>query len=291
MEGFTQELTSREIVARGFYHFRKNFARIAIPLFFGAILTSITRLAFTYRLAPLNAQFDAFNTTGINSTNLPQFLTVAQQLFSYAMLEYLTLWIIAAPFFGLAIKIAYEALTGKNAKVSTEFSLWLRKIPSLVIASMIVGIIVFTLLLSIFVLSITLNFGFLILVIPAIIFVIMSIMFLPAVILENTTSLGSIRRSRKLVSKRWGKVFIIALIGLVMNLLIGTIFSGIFFFLNAYQSSAVEPFYSLISDVLGVSFLTILYKSLLIKEGGESVGSQVPLSTTTQVAARESYNG
>lgn len=274
MESFERELSASEIISKGLLLFRRRFTKIVVPLFFGAIITAIIRLFFTYRLAPLSQQFATLvNATQTNSTNIGQFLPVAQLVFGYTVLEDLAVWIVAAPFFALAVKVAYEATTKGAVKMSEAFSAWLGKLTTLLFSGLIVGFVFFTILIASIVGSITVYFGLIFLVVPAIIFIIMSMMFLPAIILENKSALSSLGRSRKLVSKRWRKVFIVALIGLIMNFLIGTIFGGVLFFLNPYQSAVAEPFYSLFSDVLGVSFLVVLYQSLLIKEKGELTGS------------------
>ncbi len=270
MQAVDRELSSIEVISKGFSLFIQHFARIVVPLLFGAILTGTVRLLFTYRLAPLQDQLSAFNLTEttVNSTYARQFQSVALQFYPLTELQGLILWIVAAPFFGLAFKVAYEASTANTPRLTWSLSAWAVKLPTIMISSLIVGTIVFALLASGLIGSLFVFIGLLLLVIPAILFIVMSLMFLPAVMLENESAISSLTRSRHLVARRWGKVFTVALVALIIYILLGTVFSLIFSFLDIHVSAVAQSFYNLISDVLGVSLLVTMYQSLLMKERG-----------------------
>lgn len=253
MQPVDQELSTGEIFRRGFSLFRGQFPRIVTPLFFGALITALMRLLFAYQTAPLTQQLAIFRNTTINETNAGQILSIASQLLTYAVLEALVLFIISVPFFAIAVKIAYDSSSGKPSNLRGGLSIGFNRTPSLIAAGIIVGVIV--------------AIGLVLLVVPGILFTIMFLMFIPAIMLENESSLSALGRSRQLVSRRWGVVFIVVLAAFIITVAIGTIFGNLFNFLDIYSSSLIQPFYGLISDVLGVSLLVVLYQSLLAKEG------------------------
>lgn len=254
MQPVARELSSGEILARGFSLFRQQFRRIVTPLFFGAIITALVRLLFAYQTAPLYQQLATFRNVTINETNAGQILSVAGQLLSYAVLQVLILFIISIPFFAIAFKVAYDASNEKTPSLKEDFSIGLRRLPTLLFAGLVVCSIVLI--------------GIVLLVVPGVIFTIMFLMFIPAIIVENESGLSSLGRSRQLTSHRWGVIFLVILVALIISIALSTIFGNLLGFLDLYASSIAQPFYGLISDVFGVSLLAVLYQSLLIKEGG-----------------------
>ncbi len=260
MQPVTSELSTGEILGKGFSLFRQQFPRIVTPLFFGAIIAALVRLLFAYQTAPLYQQLATFRNATINETNAAQILSVAGQLLSYAVLQVLVLFIVSIPFFAIAFKVAYDLSNEKTPSLKENFSIGFRRLPSLFFAGIVIGSIV--------------TIGIILLVVPGVIFTIMFLMFIPAVVLENESGLGSLGRSRQLASHRWGIIFLIVLVAFVVSIALSTVFGNIFGFLDIYGSSIVQPFYGLISDVFGVSLLAVLYQYLLNKEGG-APGSQV----------------
>jgi len=271
MQPVTQELSTGEIITRAFSLFREQSPRIVIPLFFGALVAALVRLLFAIQTAALTQQLSSFRNITVNETNAGPILSLAAQSLSYTVLEVFILFVVSLPFFAMALKVAFDSSSGKTPSLKEGFLIGFNRLPALLIAGIVVGIIV--------------SIGFVLIVIPGILFVIMFLMFIPAIVLENESSLGSLGRSRQLVSHRWGVVFIVCLLAFIISIVLSTLFGNIFGFLDIYASSVVQPFYGLISDVLGISFLTVLYQSLLIKESGGSPGSQVPPSTTSQVVS------
>ncbi len=275
MQPVTRELSTGEIITQGFSLFREQFPRIVVPLFFGALIAALVRVLFAIQTAALTQQLTSFRNITVNETNAGRILSLAVQSLSYTVLEALVLFIISVPFFAMAFKVAYDSSSGKTPSLKDGFFVGFNLLPSLLIAGFIVGILV--------------SIGLVLLVVPGIIFVIMFLMFIPAIALENESSLGSLGRSRHLVSRRWGSVFLVGLVAFIISIVLNTLFGNIFGFLNIYASSVVQPFYGLISDALGISFLTRLYESLLIKEGGASLGSQAPPLTMTQILPVRSH--
>lgn len=274
MPPVTRELSIGEIITRGFSLFRWQFPRIVIPLFFGAIIAALVRLLFAYASAPLSQHLNSLGNITTNATAAGQAFSILAQLFGYEVLQTIILFIVSVPFFAIALKIAYDASNEKTPSLKEGFSVGFSRLPSLLFAGIIVGSIV--------------TIGLILIIVPGVLFTIMFLMFIPAIMLEGESSLGSLGRSRQLASHRWGVVFLLVLVAFVVSFALNTLFGNIFYFLDIYASQLVQPFYGLISDVLGISILTVLYQSLSTRENAGSLGSQVPPPTTAQVAAGSS---
>ncbi len=263
MQAIDRELSAGEIISRGLSLAFGSFLKIIVPLLLGAVAVAVVRLFFAIQLAPLTQKLMNFSSVPVNATNAGPLLSLALESLSYAVLEEFILFIVSITFFAMALKVAFDASTGKSPNFKEAFSLGFLRIPTFVISGFVVGVIVFV--------------GLALLVVPGILFILMFLMFIPAIALENASALGSLGRSRQLASHRWGVIFIVALVAFIISALLGIFFGTVFSFLDSYSAAVVQPFYGLVSDVLGVSFLTILYQSLRMKEGAaEGAGESAP---------------
>ncbi len=180
MQPLTRELSTLEIIRRGFSLFREQFPRIVVPLFFGAIIAALFRLLFAYETAPLTQQLTSYRNITANATATGQALSVLAQLFGYVVLQTLVLFIVSVPFFAMALKIAYDSSNEKTPSLKDGFSIGFNRLPSLLFAGIIVGSIG--------------TIGLVLLVVPGVIFTVMFLMFIPAIVLENESSLSSLGR-------------------------------------------------------------------------------------------------
>lgn len=254
MQPVTRELSALEIIREGFSLFRRQFPRIFVPLFLGAIIAAPVNLLFAYITAPLAQQLSSYRNVTVTNANEGVIFSLFGQSLGYTILELWLLFVIYVPFLAIAFKIAHNSSSGKTPSLRDGFSIGFNRILSLFVAGILTGILVLT--------------GLVLLVVPGILVTVMLLMFIPAIVLENQSSLGSLGRSKQLVSRRWGLVFLVGLIAFIVGLVLRNFFGNLFYFLDIYTSSLVQPFYGLISDVLGVSLLAVLYQSLLMKEGG-----------------------
>jgi uncharacterized membrane protein len=124
------------------------------------------------------------------------------------------------------------------------------KLLSLLVAALITGILI--------------GLGFLALIVPGIILYIMFYLVVPTIIIEDIGAFDSLSRSRRLVSNRWLKTFVLFLIvGLITGLvafignLIGTPLGIYRWFLSSIIAAFVQP-------ILPIS-LTVYYYSMLAK--------------------------
>ncbi len=270
MQPIERELSWGEVVSRGFSLLGSNFAWLVAPLFISAILAAIIRILVTAQIAPLSNQLQTLASGNLTAADLPQIYNLAVQVIGYGLLEGLVLWIISAYFLAVAFKIAYDGATGKKPSFSESFGLGAMRLPALIISTFLISVIVVI--------------GLVLIIVPGIIFLIMFCMFLPAIMVENRGGLAALGRSRQLVSHRWGTVFMVGLIAVLIGILISIVFGFFSASLDASGSAVVQSLYEIISNAIIVSFLVVLYRSLQIKEGGAPQWSQTPPGSPGQVA-------
>jgi hypothetical protein len=113
-------------------------------------------------------------------------------------------WIIGNVICGVCVKSASNLIENGKASLGESFNFTVYKLPSLLIATLIIGIL--TVL------------GLIALIVPGIILYIMFYLAIPTIMIEDVGAFDSLSRSRKLVSNRWLKTFILALIvGLIIG--------------------------------------------------------------------------
>lgn len=150
------------------------------------------------------------------------------------------------------------------------------KLPSLLVASIITGILIMV--------------GFLLLVIPGIILVIMFSLVIPAIVIEQKGAFDSLGRSSKLVRNRWLNTFallivigvIIGAISLIASLVL---LPGYFYsFASPFGNGAAFAIRLIISSIVG-SFVspilplaeTLLYYSMVARESAQLPPPPPPL--------------
>ena len=135
---------------------------------------------------------------------------------SYLIIEVATLVVFPIAE-GATIKIAAEAIEGRRVPLGASVRFALSKLVWMWAVSLVVGVVVFL--------------GFVALIVPGIILAIMFCLALPALLLENAGVVGSLSRSRELVSHRWGKTFVtffvLGFIVVLIGALLGVV--GVFF--------------------------------------------------------------
>jgi hypothetical protein len=134
-----------------------------------------------------------------------------------------------------------------QANLQTSFNFTLTKVLFLLGASIITGILIVL--------------GFVLLVVPGVILALMFSLVYPVIMLEGIGVLGSLSRSRVLVSNRWLKTFgLLLLLGIIV-----AIFNGVFV-LVASPFGVVSPLISgiltaLITPIFAIA-MTLYYYSM-----------------------------
>jgi hypothetical protein len=155
--------------------------------------------------------------------------------------------IIGAVATGTVVKYMADVLENRDTNLSMSFSFALEKLPSLIGAQILASIII--------------GIGFLLLIVPGIIFLIWFSLVIPVIVIEQKSAFESLGRSRRLVSNRWGKTFgLLLTFGIIIGL-VGWIVGWI---VNAFVLSlGVEQIYVLSVPIFPNLILTGLITSLI----------------------------
>jgi flagellar biosynthesis protein FlhB len=209
-------------------------------------------------------------TTATPQTALPQILqwfsALIATLIVILALTFIISWIIGSIVYGTAIKCTDDLLEKGSSNLKASFSLAILRLPSLLAVGIITGVLIVI--------------GLICLIVPGIIIAIMFALVIPVIMIEQIGALDSLGRSRRLVSRRWGKTFAtILLVGIIVGILaglgsaIGSLFGPASFIVESIIAALVAPIYPIA--------LTFLYYSMVAKEAALAVPPPPapPLST------------
>jgi hypothetical protein len=156
-------------------------------------------------------------------------------------------WIATSITTGITIKFTSDILERGQANLQASFNFTLPKLLFLLAAGIITGFLIVL--------------GFVVLVVPGVILALMFSLVYPAIMLEDTGILGSLSRSRVLVSNRWLKTFgLLFLLGIIVAIANGV------FVLIASSFGIVSPLISgiltaLITPIFAIA-ITLYYYSM-----------------------------
>jgi hypothetical protein len=239
----TRELSIGEVVSQTFELYRRNFAQYFILyLVVEAILGGVAALAYHTFILPTLPP----SPTSQQVINwFPGFFSTLLALIAVIGVVGLVVSPIAA---GGTIKMASEEIEGRPVNLWASVRFAASKLIWMWALGLIVGIIV--------------GLGFIALVVPGIILLIMFCLTLPALLLENVGVIGSLTRSRELVSHRWLKTFGIFLVWLIIigiaSIVVGLI-ANPFGWASQIVSSVLSAFYL---PLISVTMVVYYYSNL-----------------------------
>ncbi len=124
------------------------------------------------------------------------------------ILSGLVSWIVGTTTSGVVVKCASDKIEKGTSNLGVCFNFAMSKLPSLLIAQFVAGILIVI--------------GLLLLIIPSIIIAIMFSLIIPTIIVEQKGAFESLGRSRRLASNRWSKTFVLLLIlGIIVGIVNG----------------------------------------------------------------------
>ncbi len=194
------ELSIGEILSQTFNLYSRNLLQYLIPFLAAGILTGLVtvfvRLAVVIPAAPVHPTSQQL---------LTWFPTFVISTLTSLSLSGIVGWITSSITAGVAIKFTSDMVEKGQANLQTSFNFTLTKLLSLLAASIITGVLILL--------------GFVALIIPGVILSLMFSLVYPVIMLEGTGVMGSISRSRVLVSNRWLNTFVLMLlIGLIVGI-------------------------------------------------------------------------
>jgi hypothetical protein len=242
-----RELNYGEILSQSFHLYQSNFIAFLLPFLAAGILVGL----FSSSL----------------STVMPFDLSSLDSLVSiirWGTLSGIVSWVVNTVANSISVNLTTEILEKKGANLKSSFNFTLSKLVSLLAVAAITGILFII--------------GFICLVIPGIILGIMFSLVVPVVMIEGVGALNSLGRSRKLVSKRWGRTFIVLIIVLTIQGMMSGIVTGIVPS-TSWSSLISNLLMALVQPLMPIA-LTFLYYSMKVKETQEVVGQTELLKET-----------
>lgn len=227
-----RELDLGEILGQTFTLYFSKFWFFFLPFLVAGLVTGawgkIVSLMF-----PMPTQPEMTAPLDVLSSYLFSLLGV---VLATVFLSILVSWIISTIASGMAVKVASDTLQRRNIDLSETLNFTVSRLPSLLIAGIVTGILI--------------AIGFICLVVPGIILAIMFSLVVPAIVIEQVGALESLSRSRRLVGGRWLKTLGLLLVIYIIIFVATSIFGA--------MSSVFGPADWVISSVLGAFVSPIL---------------------------------
>jgi len=242
----THELSIEENLRWTFNLYLNNFPMLFLPVFLASLVTG----AFSTVLATYTQHLQSL-LTDPTSIDLNLVLASLGVLLVAAIIVGLVSWVISTIANGTCVKCASDIIEKGSASLEEAFGFTVRKLITLLAASFLVGVLLFI--------------GFLLLVVPGIIFSIMFALFVPVIINENVGVLDSLSRSKRLVNHRWLITFVLFLIIGMVNIFVSVItlfVTSPFGIVGSLISSIISSF---AAPILPIA-LTVYYYSMLGRE-------------------------
>jgi hypothetical protein len=193
-----RELSIGEILTQTFNLYSRNFAHYPVPFLVAGLLTGLVTLAV--RLAIVIPEAPANPTSQLLLAWFPTFIVAS---LTSLFLSGIVGWIVNSFTTGITIKFTSDMLEKGQASLQASFNFTLTKVFYLLAASIITGVIIVL--------------GFIALIVPGIILVLMFSLVYPVIMLEGTGVFGSLYRSRVLVSNRWLKTLgLLLVVGIIV---------------------------------------------------------------------------
>ena len=251
------ELPVEKIISLTFNLYRSKFLQFFLPFLISAIITGISTYAITsYFPIPTPPVIPTSPTTTFYSEELiPWLFSLISTMIVIGSLSGLVLWIVGTTITGVVIKNASDQIEKGTSNLGVSFNFAISKLPSLLIAQFIAGILIVI--------------GMIFFIVPGIIIAIMFSLILPTIIVEQKGVFESLGRSKKLVRKRWVKTFLLALIlGMIVLIvnggatLLAEPFSIVHPIVNPLITSIISAFVSPIYPIA----ITYLYYAMVARE-------------------------
>jgi hypothetical protein len=250
------ELSIGDIFSSTFNIYRSKFLQFFLPFLISGIITGICSYAVTSYfpipeppVMPTNP-----DPTFVYDVLGPWFSSLISTIIVLVALSGLVSWIVNSIVYGTATKNVSDHLETGTSNLGTSFGYTLSKLPSLLPAQLIAGILIVA--------------GIFLFIVPGVIIAIMFSLIIPTIIVEQKGIFESMGQSRQLVNHRWGNTFVVVLIaGIIVGVPLGIVSAIISYF-------AVPPIVSplvtnTVTAFLGPIFpiaLTYLYYSMRARE-------------------------
>lgn len=245
------ELSVGEIISLTFNLYSSKFIELCLPFLIAGIITGL----FSY---VINVSFPL----PVQPSPTVPFEELIAWLWAFfstliiiGFLSALVFWIVNTTTTGVAVKYVSDYIEKGSSDLGVSFNFAISKLPSLLVAQLVAGILI--------------AIGMVLFIVPGIILAIMFSLIIPTIIMEQKGAFESLGRSRRLVSNRWLKTFALLLIlGIIMIIVSGVVSVLALFSSTTYPAidtlltSIVSAFVAPISPIA----MVYLYYAMVARE-------------------------
>jgi len=197
-----RELSVEEIISQSFHMYRARFVLFLLPFLVAAIITGVfASVIFWYFPFPATPSPSASSQAIIDWFNA--FFSTFIVIMILIVIVSLVISTIAT---GIVVKCVSDIIEKGSSTLKEGFTFTMSKLVSLLVAEIIVVIVTVI--------------GSLFFIVPGLIFMVMFSLVVPVIIVEQKGVFESLERSRKLVSNRWMKTFVLLII---VSLIVGVV--------------------------------------------------------------------
>ncbi|TET65352.1 hypothetical protein E3J49_01925 [Candidatus Bathyarchaeota archaeon] len=247
----SHELSVGEILSLTFNLYLSKFWQFFLPFLVAGIIMGLSTYAITSSF-PLPAQ----PSPTVSYEELVEWLFAFFSVtITIGVLSGLVSWIVGAITVGVVIKCASDQIEKGTSNLGVSFDFAISKLPSLLVAQLVAGILTLV--------------GLVLFVVPGIIIAIMFSLIIPAIIAEQRGAFESLGRSRRLVSNRWLKIFALLL---VLGIIVGIV-TGVAMMLAMPFNTSYPVISPLITNVISAFVspiypiaITCLYYAMVARE-------------------------
>jgi hypothetical protein len=253
----SRELSVEKIISLTFNLYRSKFWQFFLPFLISGIITGISTYVITSSFPiPTPPDMPASpSTTFVQEELLPWFLELISKAIIIGTFSGLILWIVGTTVTGIVIKNASDQIEKGGSNLNVSFNFAVSKLPSLLAAQFIAGILIIL--------------GFFLFIVPGIIVAIMFSLILPAIIIEQKGVFESLGRSRNLVNNRWMKTFLLLLVlGIIVFIVnsVATFLAGPLSTIHPIANSLTVSIISAFVSPLYPIGITYLYYAMVARE-------------------------
>ncbi len=253
----THELSIGEILSQSFSLYSVRFVDFFIPFLFAGLMNGIFNMVVNLYF-PLPQPPVEYTSPEELMSWLGSFIAA---VIVVATLIGIVSWIVSTIINGVAIKYSSDLLEKGDANLSEGLNFTVTRLVSLLAVGVITGVMIII--------------GLICLIVPGIIIAIMFALVTPVIIIERLGALESLGRSRRLVSHRWGKTFVVLLLIYIIFGIISALANTALSPLGPASSIFTNLITAFIQPVLPIA-LTLLYYSTAAKEAQLAPTPYVP---------------
>jgi hypothetical protein len=248
----SRELSIDEILSQTFDLYGSRFIQFFLPFLITGIVTGVLNaIVQWWYLMPLTEKIQNITPATPLEDIITWLITLLPALIAVSILVGIATWIISTIVSGAVVRFTSDLMEKGHANLRESLCISLSRLASLLGASIVSGILI--------------ALGFLLFIVPGLILTAMFSLVVPVIMIEQKWCFESLGRSKKLVSKRWGKTFFLLLLVGVIFMIVGGITGLLTTFLGPAGTVVISLVTAFVAPISPIA-TTLLYYSMVARE-------------------------